>query len=109
MYSIIHLNDAQGAATIHEFARVLSPGGRLLVAFHIDSPRFDAGDTNHLTSWFDRDVELDGYFLDPAGVRALLVGAGFRIEAELLRRPDDAVEYPSRRGCLLARKPCEDR
>lgn len=44
-----------------EFARVVRGGGWLLVAFHVDSPEFAAGQVSRLTTWFGERVEIDGY------------------------------------------------
>lgn len=46
------------------------PDGVVLLAFHIDALGFSAGEVNHLTMFFGRDVQLDGHFLDPDGVLA---------------------------------------
>ncbi|KUI28022.1 hypothetical protein AU196_05575 [Mycobacterium sp. IS-1742] len=104
LYSIIHLAPSERSAACHEFARVLRPGGWLMLAFHVDSPEFAAGAVNHLTSWFGQRVELDGYFLEPDDVVAQLVAAGFTVRARLEREPLDGVEYPSRRCYLLAQR-----
>ena len=37
-YSMIHLTDAERAAACADLARVIRPGGALLVAFHVDTP-----------------------------------------------------------------------
>ena len=73
----------------------MHPGGWLLVAFHIDSPDFAAGEVNHLTAWFGQDVELDGYFLEPASVVRDVEAAGFTVTATVVRSPAPGVEYPS--------------
>lgn len=104
MYSIIHLTATERAAAFREFARVVHPGGWLLVAFHMDSPEFASGDVNHLTSWFGERVELDAYFLDPSEVIAQLEATGFALMAEIKRLPAAEVEYPSRRCYLLAQR-----
>ncbi|MEO3757985.1 class I SAM-dependent methyltransferase [Mycobacterium sp. B14F4] len=104
LYSIIHLTPSERSAACHEFARVVRPGGWLLLAFHVDSPEFAVGAVNHLTSWFGECVELDGYFLEPDDVVAQLVAAGFTLKARLEREPLDGVEYPSRRCYLLAQR-----
>jgi hypothetical protein len=75
-----------------------------LLAFHVDSPEFAAGTVNHLTTWFDKRVELDGYFLHHDEVAAQLVAAGFAVRALLKREPLDGMEYPSRRCYLLAQR-----
>lgn len=104
LYSIIHLTPSERATACYEFARVIRPGGWLLVAFHVDSPDFPAGAVNHLTSWFGQHVELDGYFLEPGDVTTQLLASGFTLKARLEREPIDGVEYPSRRCYLLAQR-----
>lgn len=103
-YSIIHLNAGDRARACREFARAVCPGGWLLVAFHIDSPDFEAGQVNHLTTWFGADVQLDGYFLEPESVVRDVEAAGFTVTATLIRSPWPDIEYPSRRCYLLARR-----
>jgi ubiquinone/menaquinone biosynthesis C-methylase UbiE len=104
LYSIIHLTPSERSTACHEFARVIRPGGWLLLAFHVDSLEFAVGAVNHLKSWFGQRVELDGYFLEPDDVVAQLVAAGFTLKARLERDPLDDVEYPSRRCYLLAQR-----
>lgn len=105
LYSIIHLTADERAIACREFARVIRPGGWLLVAFHVDSHEFAAGEVNHLTSWFGERVELDGYFLDPGDLVVQLEAAGFVLMATVERRPTAEIEYPSRRCYLLAQRP----
>jgi SAM-dependent methyltransferase len=104
LYSIIHLTAGQRAVACGEFARAVRPGGWLLVAFHIDSPDFAAGEVNHLRSWFGEPVELDGFFLEPAEVAGDVEAAGFRVMSTLVRLPWPEVEYPSRRCYVLAQR-----
>jgi ubiquinone/menaquinone biosynthesis C-methylase UbiE len=103
-YSIIHLAPDERARACAEFARVTLPGGWLLVAFHVDSSGFAAGDVNGLTSWFGERVGLDVYFLHPDEVVGQLEGAGFSVIARLERQPTPEVEFPSRRCYLLAQR-----
>jgi SAM-dependent methyltransferase len=103
LYSIIHLSAADRAAACHELARVLRPGGRLLVAFHVDGPDTAAGTAVHLTEWFGESVDIDTYFLDPADVVADLTAAGFRITSTMLRAPVP-TEYPSNRCYIFAQR-----
>lgn len=68
LQSIIHLSVAERLIAYRGFARALRPGGWLLLAFHVESDAFAVRDVNHLTTWFEQDVELDGFFLDPDDV-----------------------------------------
>lgn len=104
LYSIIHLTPSERVAACGEFARVIRPGGWLLVSFHVDSPDFSAGEVNHLSNWFGERVQLDGYFLDPDDVMATVQAAGFAVVAKVERQPDPVGEYPSRRCYLLAQR-----
>jgi SAM-dependent methyltransferase len=104
LYSIIHLTAGDRARACREFARAVRPGGGLLAAFHVDSPDFDAGHVNHLTTWFGTEVELDGYFLEPADVVHDVEAAGFTVTAHIIRSPRPDIEYPSRRCYLLAQR-----
>lgn len=104
LYSIIHLTAEERATACRELARVVRPGGWLLVSFHVDSAEFATGEVNHLTSWFGESVELDGFFLDSAEVASELESAGWTVTAEVKRQPYPGVEYPSRRCYLLAQR-----
>jgi ubiquinone/menaquinone biosynthesis C-methylase UbiE len=105
MYSLIHLDPTGRRAALAEFARVLTPGGWVLLAFHVDSAEQGAGQAIHLSEWFGHSVDLVTYLLDPADVISDLQTAGFFVQANLLRAPwSDAEEYPSRRCYLLAQR-----
>jgi SAM-dependent methyltransferase len=104
LYSIIHLTASQRASACREFARTVRPGGWLLVAFHVDSPDFAAGEVNHLTDWFGQPVELDSYFLEPGDVVRDVEAAGFTVMSTLIRSPWPEIEYPSRRCYVLAQR-----
>jgi SAM-dependent methyltransferase len=100
MYCLIHLDDPALDAAAAELARVVAPGGPLLVAFH----QVRAGEElRHLDEWWDQPVDLDFRFLRPAEVTARLERAGFRVEATLSRGPY-ATEADTQRCYLLARR-----
>lgn len=73
-------------------------------AYHDQLGNELAGEVNHLTTWFGEDVELDGYFLEPADVVRHVEAAGFTVTATLIRSPCPGIEYPSRRCYLLAQR-----
>ena len=98
-YAIVHFSPAQLRQALAEMYRVLRPGGRLLLAFHIGEG------TKHLDEFLGRPVSLDFVFFTPQGVADELVQAGF-VEVETIERdPYPEVEYPSRRAYLFAHKP----
>jgi ubiquinone/menaquinone biosynthesis C-methylase UbiE/ribosomal protein S18 acetylase RimI-like enzyme len=104
LYSIIHFTDQERAAAIAELARVVRPGGWLYLAFHVESDEVAIGGVKHLTEWFDKAVDLDGHFLDPATAAAELETAGCTVKASTIRQPDPEVEYASRRCYLIAQR-----
>ena len=97
-YSIVHFSHVELRRALEEMRRVLEPGGRLLLAFHI-------GDGSvHVEEFLGHAVSLDFVFFGPAFITDELVRAGFA-EVELIERdPYPEVEYPSRRAYLFARK-----
>lgn len=102
LYSIIHLTPDERSAAYREMARVVHPGGVLLLSFHVSSADFAPGMSRHLDEWWGHRVSLDGHFLDPSGVVAGLEAVGFDIAARLERGPSTPREFPSKRCYLLA-------
>jgi SAM-dependent methyltransferase len=98
-YAIVHLSPAGLRRALAEMSRVLQPGGRLLLAFHVGEGSV------HVEEFLGRSVSLDFVFFTPQAVTGELVRAGF-VAAEVVERdPYPDVEYPSRRAYLFARKP----
>lgn len=63
------------------------------------------GETNHLTTWFGHDVDIDGHFLAPETVAGELATTGLAVAATLLRQAVPDAEFPSQRAYLLAQVP----
>ncbi|GGT29298.1 class I SAM-dependent methyltransferase [Streptomyces purpureus] len=78
-YSIIHLTDEQLPRAFAEFARVLAPGGQLLLAFQCD------GEPLVMTEALGHPVRLTFHRRDPDQVVALLAEAGFAPRARTVR------------------------
>ncbi len=96
-YSIVHFEPAELPEVLREFRRVLSPGGVLLIAFHI-------GDhVLHVDDLWGCPVALDFRFHSPDGVAQALQAAGFAVTESVEREPYEGAEHPSRRCYLLAR------
>ncbi len=99
-YSIVNLSPASLPAAFGEMARVLIPGGLLLLAFHVGDevvcPR----------ELWGRPVEMEFFFHRPAAIEQLLREAGLGIEEVIEREPyGPEVEHQSRRAYIFARKP----
>jgi SAM-dependent methyltransferase len=101
-YSLIHLDDDSIGTACREFARVLRPDGRALVAFH------EGEETKHLSEWWGHEVDLDFRFLSEGTVSSRLTEAGLEIEAMLRRSPYVGFEVETTRVYLQARKPAGD-
>jgi SAM-dependent methyltransferase len=101
-YAIVHLSPAGLRRALAEMHRVLQPGGRLLLAFHVGEGSI------HVDEFLGRAVSLDFVLFTPPVVTGELVRAGFVAIEVIERDPYPEVEYPSRRAYLFARKPRSD-
>jgi SAM-dependent methyltransferase len=98
-YAIVHLSPDGLRRALAEMHRVLQPGGRLLMAFHIG-----AGIV-HVEKFLGGSGSLDFVFFNPQAVTEELVRSGFEAVEVIEREPYPEVEYPSRRAYLFAGKP----
>lgn len=101
IYSIIHLEPGQRPLAYRELARVVRPGGPLLLSVHVSAADFPAGTRRRMSTWWDHAVALDGYFIDPDEVVAGLAAVGFTLAAKLVRGPSTPHEFASQRAYLL--------
>jgi hypothetical protein len=80
--------------------RVLVPGGRLLLSFHIGE------DSSQVEDLWDSGAALEFHFFRLDTVAACMRSAGFEIGEIIEREPyAPEVEYQSRRAYIFARKP----
>ena len=98
-YAIVHFSPATLRRALAEMHRVLRPGGRLLLAFHIGEG------VTRVERFLGGAATLDFVFFNPQDVAGELVRAGFVAVESIERDPYPEVEYPSRRAYLTAHKP----
>jgi ubiquinone/menaquinone biosynthesis C-methylase UbiE len=99
-YAIVHLPLPDLDRSLREMMRVLVPGGRLLLSFHIGE------DTAQIESLWESGAALEFHFFRVSTVRGSIERAGFEIEEIIERDPyAPEVEYQSRRAYIFAQKP----
>lgn len=98
-YSIIHIPREQVIATLRELRRVLQPGGVLFLAFH------RGAEVVHLAEWWEKVVNVDFTFFEPAEMEGYLYEAGFKAIETFERAPyAPEIEHQSQRVYIMASK-----
>ena len=97
-YAIVHVPPSRLAQAFRELARVLAPGGVILLAFHVGR------EVIHRDEWWGKEVDVDFIFFETGDVKRELEGVGFALEEVIEREPYPDVEYPSRRAYVFARR-----
>ncbi|MDN4599261.1 class I SAM-dependent methyltransferase [Leifsonia virtsii] len=95
-YSVIHTPEERQPELYAEFARVVRPGGPLLLAFQVGD------DIVHLTHAYGHDLELRTRRQNVDAVKTRLAEAGFALVAELVTQPVPPQKSPQ--GYVLARR-----
>nr|WP_238345530.1 methyltransferase domain-containing protein [Actinopolymorpha cephalotaxi] len=90
-YSVIHTPPAEQGAVFAEFARVLRPGGRLLLGFQVGE---DQRIRRERAQAYGHEVTYDIYRLSPDRVIRDLRDNGFALHARVVREPEDREPTP---------------
>jgi SAM-dependent methyltransferase len=101
-YAIVHLLPEALPPVFQEFRRVLRPGGRVVLAFHVGD------EISHVDELWERPVSLDFVLHDTSAVVRALEGAGFRVIEARERDPYPEVEHQSRRAYVQAARDLGD-
>ena len=96
-YSTIHTPPPDLPRVFAEFARVLAPGGYLLVGFHVGD-----GGRPRLVN-FPSGASVDAYDVTPERVADLTREAGLVVQVQLLRAAQGREQRPQ--ASLIAAKP----
>ena len=96
-YSIIHVPRLEAADALREMARVLRPGGRLLLAFHLGT------EVRRVDELWGEPVRLDFVFFEVDEMRGYLEAAGFEVAEVVEREPYPDVEVQTRRAYVFAK------
>jgi SAM-dependent methyltransferase len=98
-YAIVNFPENLLPTVFREMVRVLTPGGLLLLAFHIGDEVLRPE-----TLW-GKPIRMEFFYHQPVKIRELLCDAGFAIEETVERCPyAPEVEHQSRRAYIFARK-----
>lgn len=99
-YAIVNIPLESLDVVFEEMARVLKPGGLLLLAFHVGDEVIRPKELWRLP------ISMDFFLFQPSVIRRLLENASFEIEKVVEREPYGAdVEHQTRRAYVFARKP----
>jgi ubiquinone/menaquinone biosynthesis C-methylase UbiE len=99
-YAIVNISHKSLQSVFREMARVLEPGGLLLLAFHIGDEILRPGEV------LDQPNSMDWFFFQPSDIRRYLEAAALSVEQTIVREPyAPEVEYQSPRAYIFARKP----
>jgi ubiquinone/menaquinone biosynthesis C-methylase UbiE len=99
-YAIVNLPPVDLVQALREMLRVLIPGGRLLLSFHIGE------DTSAVEDLWNSGAALEFHFFRVDTAVGYIRDAGFELEEVIEREPYAAdVEYQSRRAYIFATKP----
>ncbi|MGE7776497.1 class I SAM-dependent methyltransferase [Chitinophaga sp. NPDC101104] len=97
-YAIVHFSLEEVRQCFGEINRVLKTGGDFLFSYHVGE------EVRHFEKAHDKEIDIDLYFFKTDDIVQLLQETGFRIIDAIERRPNENMEYPTRRAYVWAEK-----
>jgi SAM-dependent methyltransferase len=97
LYSIIHVPADYVPGVLAEFARVLRPGGHLILAFQVGD------ETRHRDEAFGHAISVDWHRRQPDAIATLLAAAGFETRVRMVREPQADYESTAQ-AYMVARR-----
>jgi SAM-dependent methyltransferase len=94
-YSIIHLQREDVTRAFQQMSRVLTPGGKLFLAFHGGEGEI------HRDEWYGEPVSIDFRLFQGAEMAGYLESAGFH-QIKIIERAPYEFEHPTRRFYIFA-------
>lgn len=96
-YSIIHIKREDVTRALQEMNRVLTPGGKLFLAFHCGEGEL------HRDEWYGQPVSIDFRLFQEDEMARYLAAAGFE-GIKIVERAPYEFEYPTKRLYAFASK-----
>ena len=96
-YSIIHIQRADVTRAFQEMSRVLTPGGKVFLAFHGGEGEL------HRDEWYGQKVSIDFRLFQPTEMAGFLEAAGFG-DIRISERDPYEFEHPTKRIYMFASK-----
>lgn len=97
-YAIVHFTPDEVRKCFAEINRVLKPGGDFLFSFHVGN------EIVHFDKARDKEIDIDLFFFKSDDIIELLNQTGFTVIDAIERRPNENMEYQTRRAYIWAEK-----
>ena len=97
-YAIVHFTPDQVKTCFGEINRVLKTGGDFLFSFHVGD------EIVHFDNARGKEIDVDLFFFKSDDIVALLRETGFNVIDAIERRPNENMEYQTRRAYIWAEK-----
>ncbi|NML21699.1 class I SAM-dependent methyltransferase [Pseudoflavitalea sp. G-6-1-2] len=97
-YAIVHFTLEDVKKCFAEINRVLKAGGDFLFSFHVGD------EIVHFDKARDKEIDIDLFFFRSDDIVELLNQTGFTVIDAIERRPNESMEYKTRRAYIWAEK-----